>query len=235
MMAKIVIDSREHSDLTTKVTDLSQEMNIQTEKKWLEIGDYVFGDICIEAKSSFDFMQSIHNKRLWNQLDNMDRAYPNNYIVLHGSFDQGYREFVSYVKDPNWKTTNMRMMMKRKYLASIGRILLDLDCTLIECKDAKQAAERICLMCKMQPHERAVYSPSMIRKKKISTEDLRVDVLSTIKGVSQKKAKVLIERYGSIMELGETKPKEIATLDGFGMVLATRVHQTLNAEEKMVI
>tara|TARA_R100000458_G_C8188811_1_gene183239 strand:+ start:29 stop:733 length:705 start_codon:yes stop_codon:yes gene_type:complete len=233
MMAQMIIDSREHSDLTDKILLQAQEMNIQTEKKWLEIGDYVFGDICIEAKSSFDFMQSIHNKRLWNQLDNMDRAYPNNYLVLHGSFDQGFREFIGYTKGTN--TRNMRTMMKRKYLASIGRILLDLDCTLIECKDSRQAAERICLMCKMQPHERAVYSPSMIRKKKISTEDLRIDVLSTIKGVSEKKAKILIENYGSIMEIGETLPTEIAGLDGFGMVLAERVHSTLNSEEKMVI
>ena len=233
MMVKIIIDSREHSDLTEKILGQAKEMNIQTKKKWLEIGDYVFGDICIEAKSSFDFMQSIHNKRLWNQLDNMDRAYPNNYLVLHGSFDKGFREFVAYTKGS--QSRNMRTMMKRKYLASIGRILLDLDCTLIECKDARQAAERICLMCKMQPHDRAVYSPSIIRKKKISTEDLRIDVLSTIKGISVKKAKTLIEKYGSIMEIGETPPKEIAGLDGFGLVLATRINQTLNSEEKMVI
>ena len=125
-------------------------------------------------------MQSIHNKRLWNQLDNMDRAYPNNYLVLHGSFYQVFREFIGYTKGTN--TRNMRTMMKRKYLASIGRILLDLDCTLIECKDSRQAAERICLMCKMQPHERAVYSPSMIRKKKIRLRNYQKSMQKRLAG-----------------------------------------------------
>lgn len=234
MTAKMIIDSREHSDLTTKVLDKCLELNISTEKTWLEIGDYVFGDVCIEAKSSFDFLQSVTNKRLWNQLDNMDRAFPNNYLVLHGSFEAAFRQQCEYSKS-TITHAQRRTLLKRKYLGAIGRILLDFDCTLIESKDALQAAERICVMCKMQPHDRAIYTPSMIQKRKINTTDLRIDVLSTIKGVSAKKAKTLIDEYGSIMEIGEIKPSEIATLDGFGIVVATRIHDTLNSEEKMVI
>ena len=63
-MNKLVIDSRENSELTDAVISKAESMNIQYEKEWLEIGDYVFNDVCFEAKSSFDFLQSVLNKRL---------------------------------------------------------------------------------------------------------------------------------------------------------------------------
>ena len=54
-----------------------------TEKQWLEIGDYVYQDICFEAKSTVDFLQSVINKRLWNQVDNMDRHYEYSLSLIH--------------------------------------------------------------------------------------------------------------------------------------------------------
>ena len=87
----------------------------------------------------------------------------------------------------------------------------------------------------MQPHDREVYTPRIVKKRKISTTDLRIDVLTTIKGVSEKKAKALIDTFGSIMEIGEASSSELCALDGIGGVLAKRIHDTLNSEEKMEI
>ena len=54
------------------------------EKKWIEIGDYVYDDVCFEAKSSTDFLGSVLSKRLWTQLDNMDRHYKTNVVIIYG-------------------------------------------------------------------------------------------------------------------------------------------------------
>ena len=115
------------------------------------------------------------------------------------------------------------------------RQILDTDCSIIWVRDALTAAELIAVVCKMQPHDREVYVPRIVKQKKISTTDLRVDVLSTIKGVSDKKAKLLIKKFGSIMEIGEASPSELSKIDGIGNVLATRIVDTLNSEEKMQI
>ena len=45
----------------------------------------------------------------------------------------------------------------------------------------------------------------------------------------------MIDEFGSLMEIGETPPSEIAMLDGFGKVLAERVHGLMNSEDKQVI
>jgi Fanconi anemia group M protein len=231
---KLIIDSRENSELTERVIEKAQSLNVPFEKQWLEIGDYVFNDVCFEAKSSFDFIQSIVNKRLWNQLDNMDRAYVNNLVIVYGSFEDGFRKHLEHIKTSMNKTAQ-RVILRKKFFGSMGKIILDTDCSIIWVRDALIAAELIAVVCKMQPHDREVYIPRIVKQKKISTTDLRVDVLSTIKGVSDKKAKLLIKKFGSIMEIGEASPSELSEIDGIGNVLAKRIVDTLNSEEKMQI
>jgi len=231
---KLIIDSRENSELTERVIEKAQSLNVPFEKQWLEIGDYVFNDVCFEAKSSFDFIQSIVNKRLWNQLDNMDRAYVNNLVIVYGSFEDGFRKHLEHIKT-NMNKTAQRVILRKKFFGSMSKIILDTDCSIIWVRDALTAAELIAVVCKMQPHDREVYIPRIVKQKKISTTDLRVDVLSTIKGVSDKKAKLLIKKFGSIMEIGEATPSELSEIDGIGNVLAKRIVDTLNSEEKMQI
>lgn len=233
-MNRLVIDSREHSDLTKHVVEKAVGYNIKMKKEWLEVGDYIFNDVCFEAKSSFDFLQSVMNKRLWNQLDNMDRNFPNNLVIVYGSFDAAFRQNSKHNKsDINRQT--LRVMLKKKFYGAMGKIILDTDCSLLWFKDAQTAAEMICVVCKMQPHDRPVYTPRIIKQKKITTTDLRVDVLMTIKGISEKKAKTLLGEFGSIMEIGEAHTAEIEMLNGFGNVLANRIIDTLNSENKQVI
>ena len=47
----LIIDSREKegSKLVGLVESKAKSLNIPYEKKWIEIGDYVYGDLCFEA------------------------------------------------------------------------------------------------------------------------------------------------------------------------------------------
>ena len=85
----------------------------------------------------------------------------------------------------------------------------------------------------MQPITREVYTPRIV--KRITTTDLRVDVLTTIKGISLNKAKLMLDKFGSIMEIGEASISELCEIDGVGQTLAERVINTLNKETKMEI
>ena len=85
----------------------------------------------------------------------------------------------------------------------------------------------------MKPIKREVIKPEIF--KRISTDDLRVDTLITIKGVSTDKAKALIKKYGSIMEIGEQTEQELQELDGIGRTLARRILNVLHSEEKVKI
>ena len=53
---KLIIDSRESSNLYEYVESEAHRLVIMTEKQWLEVGDYAFDDVCFEAKSTIFFV-----------------------------------------------------------------------------------------------------------------------------------------------------------------------------------
>jgi ERCC4-type nuclease len=153
MVNKLIIDSRENSDLSNAVKRECIALNIMTEKQWIEVGDYVFSDVCFEAKSTID--------------------------------------------------------------------------------GPKKAAKLMTTICKMRPINRDVISPTLM--KRITTDDLRINMLATIKGISTTKAQILIDDFGSLMEIGEATVDELTKIDGIGITLAQRIIDTLNSEDKVTI
>mgnify|MGYP000017639910 CR=1 FL=1 len=82
----IIIDKRENNSLI-KANLIEQKAVIQEEI--LEIGDYLISDTIIERKTYKDFLASITDKRLFNQIKEMQK-YPNNFLIIEG-FDFSYK------------------------------------------------------------------------------------------------------------------------------------------------
>lgn len=230
----LIIDSREKkgSKLVDLVETKATSLSIPYEKKWIEVGDYVYDDVCFEAKSSIDFLGSVLSKRIWTQIDNMDRHYKTNVVIIYGTIKEAIDAVVenSYSKLP---VASRKIMFNNKFLGAIGRITLDTDVKAFWVPTEKEAALIITSICKMKPIDRDVIRPQVI--KRISTDDLRIDVLTSIKGISVKKAKALLKKFGSIAEIAHTPANEINSIDGIGPTIASRVLEVLNTENKVKI
>ena len=230
----LIIDSREKkgSKLVDLVETKATSLSIPYEKKWIEVGDYVYDDVCFEAKSSIDFLGSVLSKRIWTQIDNMDRHYKTNIVIIYGTIE----EAISAVTDNSYSKlpiASRKIMFNNKFLGAIGRITLDTDVKAFWVPTEREAALIITSVCKMKPIERDVIRPQVI--KRISTDDLRIDVLTSIKGISVKKAKALLKKFGSIAEIAHTPANEINSIDGIGPTIASRVLEVLNTENKVKI
>ena len=228
----LVIDSREKSKLAKLVMQKAKALSIKYEQRWIEIGDYVFDDVCFEAKSATDFLGSVLSKRMWTQLDNMDRHYKTNIVIIHGDMQEAIMNVIENA--PSKMPIGTRsIMLNNKFLGAIGRITLDTDIKPFWVQSEEEAALIITAICKMKPLTRETIEPQVF--KRITTDDLRLDLLSSVKGVSIKKAKLLIKQYGSIMEIGECSAFELQAIEGIGETLAKRIISTLNSEEKVKI
>lgn len=228
----LIVDSRENSRLSKLVMQKAKALRIPCEKRWIEIGDYVYDDVCFEAKSTTDFLGSVMTKRLWTQLDNMDRHYQTNVVILYGEMDEAIHNVIS--NSPSKMPIGTRtIMLNNKFLGAIGRIVLDTDIKPFWVQTEEEAALIITAVSKMKPITRETIAPQVF--KRLTTDDLRLDLLSSIKGVSIKKAKELIKLYGSIMEIGECSEYELQAIEGIGETLAKRIVSTLNSEEKVKI
>ena len=89
----------------------------------------------------------------------------------------------------------------------------------------------IITLSKMAPFDRKVIMPSIPRR--IATNDVRIDMLTAIKGVSQSKAKELLKLNGSIMEIGDSNKDELTIAKGIGNTVADRILTVLNSEKKV--
>ena len=230
-MKMLLIDSRENSDLAKLIITKANRMNIQNEKKWLEVGDYVIGDVCFEAKSAMDFLNSVISKRIWTQVDNMDRSYNKNFVVIYGSVEQalGAMKYIKSFNDANPEAK--KNMYRMQFKGAIGRLRLDYDIGVIWRDSVEDIADEIITLAKMAPVDRKVIMPSIPRR--IATNDVRIDMLTTIKGVSESKAKALLKEHGCIMEIGDSNLDELTIVKGIGSTVADRINNVLNSEKKV--
>ena len=229
---KLIIDSRENSTLGKLIERRANKMGIQTEKKWLEVGDYIIGTVCFEAKSAVDFMQSILNKRIWTQVDNMDKWYQKNFVVIYGSIEDALSN-MKYVTGFNQNTNpqQLRNTYKMRFKGAIGRLRLDYDIGIIWRENINDVVDEIITIAKMAPIERKMINPSIPTR--TATDDVRIDLLTTIKGVSETKAKDLLKQHGCIMEIGDCNINELTIIKGVGDTVANRINSVLNSQKKV--
>ena len=228
----LVIDSRENSVLSRLVEMYAKELAIKTNKEWIEVGDYVVGNVCFEAKSAVDFMQSVINKRIWTQVDNMDKWYNKNFVVIYGSIEDALSnmKYITNLND-NVNPQQLRNTYKLRFKGAIGRLRLDYDIDVIWRDNVLDVVDEIITIAKMAPIERKMINPSIPTR--IATDDVRVDMLTTIKGVSEKKAKDLLKEHGCIMEIGDSNLNELMVVKGIGSTVADRINNVLNSQKKV--
>ena len=222
----IVIDSREDSQLSRTLESFAERAKIKTEKKWLEIGDYIVGDCCIEAKSTADFLQSVRNKRIFNQLDNMDRTYNKNIILIYGTLEDA----VQYLERTNYNSTSWKNKLKKMFVGALTSIALHTDVKPIWVDNYRTAAHIILATTEHIDKDLIIHKEL---PKKIKTDDVRVDVLTEIQGVSVDKAKALLKTFGSIAEISMSSVEDITKHKGIGKVTANSILKALNSEEEV--
>tara|TARA_R110000751_G_scaffold4372_6_gene21437 strand:+ start:4905 stop:5591 length:687 start_codon:yes stop_codon:yes gene_type:complete len=227
----LMIDKREKSNLAELIIKRAKLMHIPYDYVWLEIGDYVLQtepSVCFEAKSIQDFLGSVRNNRLFNQIDNMQDAYDINTVLIHGHIEDavGYLDLIDS-NNIRWKNK-----LKGMVCGAIASINIHTNTRCLWVPSLDEAAHIVMASCSQ------VKKPLIIKKqlpKKTRSDDVRVDVLVGIDGVSAKKARELLSAHGSIDEVASCTIEEIIKIKGIGKVTAGNIIKTLTSEKKVKI
>lgn len=81
---RIIIDYREKNSL---VASYLVKLGFEIHFKELKVADYIIKGVAIERKTIFDFIQSMKNKRLINQLEEL-KQYKNKLLLIEGIEEQ---------------------------------------------------------------------------------------------------------------------------------------------------
>jgi DNA excision repair protein ERCC-4 len=85
----IIADIHEKNSLV--LSELKKSEQIRLEIKHLKIADYLLGEIAIERKTVSDLISSMINKRLIQQLNQMQK-YPQKLLIIEGDLNKVYKE-----------------------------------------------------------------------------------------------------------------------------------------------
>ncbi|MBD3255414.1 MAG: hypothetical protein GF383_09990 [Candidatus Lokiarchaeota archaeon] len=173
----IIIDHRE-----TKLKDiLDQNENILYESKQLDIADIVISeDIAIERKEGFDFVSSIMDNRLFEQLIRLKDTYETPILILEG------------LNDDVFENTGMRIS---SIYGALSYISYKLGISVIPTRNIEDTAivvERIAYREQVKDD-----APVLSRKapKKMSNEERRTFIIEGLVDIGPKKAETLIKNF----------------------------------------
>ncbi|MGB9674642.1 MAG: helicase-related protein, partial [Nanopusillaceae archaeon] len=176
----------------------------------LEYGDYIIGDYIIERKTVIDFINSILDGRLYNQLDKLKDKNP--IIILEGS-----DESIGLTTD-----------ISINYLRTlILKIMLEYRIPIIRTSDFLETASYLYLLAKNYKK-----FPKIPERSK-NFEDLdqvKLEILKTIPGIGENLALKLLERYKSLKNIFLAQKADLENI--VGEKRAERIKKVFEEEYK---
>jgi len=181
---KLLIDSREPKHIFYRL----KEKNIDCKITKLEVGDYIIGKTVIERKTITDFMNSIFNKRIWKQVYELSKHEEVNKILAI----IGYPSTIDYPI----------------LFGAISSIVTGFKINVILLPGEDQFISLLNALWRRVVSKREISRP-IYKLKAETTDDEKINMLSQIKGVSLKRAKVLLELGGSILGIPKLKDEQV--------------------------
>jgi len=182
---RIIIDIHEKNSL---ILANLMELGAETEIKSLEIGDYLVGDTIIERKTMQDFISSMLNKRVLEQLKNMIQ-YKNRLLLIEGK----------NIRDININPNAIKGM--------ILSISLNFKIPVISTENEEETANYLFLLAKQQAKQKTEISlHSRIPKTK---QEQKKYIIESFGGIGPATAEKLLKKFGTIKNIINSSKEEL--------------------------
>ena len=201
---RVVVDTREKNSLViAELCRLGAEIALEQ----LEIGDYLIAETIIERKTFQDFISSIFNKRLVEQLANMQK-YESRILILEG---KDFEELEDTKINPN---------AIRGMILSIS---LDFKTPIIFTQDAEDTARFLLVLAKRQLKGKTGFT--LHSRKPASKKEQKQYIIESFPNIGPKNAKKLLKKFKTIKniinapeeelerEIGKSKAEEFKLID----------------------
>jgi Fanconi anemia group M protein len=191
---KIIIDYREKNSL---VASHLFKIGFEIEFRELKIGDYIVKDTVIERKTVSDFISSMINKRLIKQIEEL-KQYKNKLLII-----EGISERELYTDSGEGINANA----VRGFLLSI---LLKHQIPILFSKNSEDTAKFINVLSKKKEKEINLNA----KKKTLNKKEQLQFIIEGFPGVGPKKAKKLLEKFGTIQNIILAPTEELEDILG---------------------
>ncbi len=208
---KVVVDSRE---LASNVVKELLRQGVLPKPEKLEVGDYIVSDrVCVERKRIDDFIESIIDKRIFEQASRLKKAYEKPIIIVEGS--KHSRNF-----NPN------------ALRGAIVSLIVDFGIPVIFSDGEEETASIIALLAKREQEEEKREIQIRGEKKIMSTREMQEFIVASLPYVNTVLARRLLERFKTVEKVFTASKEELLEVKGIGIKIADEIRKILTAEYK---
>ena len=211
----IFLDKRE----ATGLEEYFKQYDCEIQKKMLLVGDMIVSDrICIERKTTNDFISSIIDKRLFKQLTDLKENFEKPLIIIEGNTLYGRLH-------PN---------VIRGVLSAI---VFDFGIPILWTKDLADTAGLVYWIARKEQLELKREIPLRGKKKALSLKQEQEFLVHGLPNVSIKRSRDILNYFKTPEKVFKASEKELLKVKGVGKGIAKKIKKLLTikyTEEKKV-
>jgi len=203
----IFVDYRED-----KISSLLEKMGCKIARINLPVGDYVINDVGIERKSFEDFISSIIDRRIFEQVELLASAYKKSILIIEGF---GIIERIH----------------ENSFFATIAYLISRFNITILRSRNEEETAKIIYWIAKKEFEDKGK-AGYKIKEKKIKLLNIQERIVAAFPGISTVLSKRILKKFGSLHKFFNASEKELMEIDGIGEKLAKRIRKIIEEEYK---
>ena len=193
-----------------------EKAGVNLKLKNLEVGDYVVSDrICIERKTTSDFLDSLVNKKrnLLEQIERLNNEYEKPLLIIEGESLYGHR--------------NVHPNVVRAVMASIA---IDYSVPILQTRDEADTASLIYIIAKREqmPNTRAINPHG--KKPTASLKEQQEYFISALSNIGIITTRNLLRRFKTIERVVTATKEELMEVEHVGEKTAEHIREVLSTE-----
>jgi len=211
----IYADIREPSSIISFL-----EKNCTVKKKQLKSADYLLSkDVAVERKTTSDFIQSIIDKRIFQQLERM-KSFSSPILIIEGPHI----------------LSNDRNIHPNALRGAVASITVNFSVPIIWTRNEKETAEMLLMIAKREQEENGKSNSLRGKKKFLSKNQQQIFLISGLPKISNVTASRLLKHFKTPASIFAATEEELQKVEGIGNQMAKNIHSILHRKyEKSIL
>lgn len=191
-----------------EVIDNLERIGAMVNKKSLEIGDFVVSDrIVFERKTHSDFISSIIDGRLFDQVSNLKENFEKTILIIEGSSNRDINE--------------------NALRAALASVVVNNGVSILNTKNPQDTAKTIFWIAKKEQEENKSGIVFKVGKKPLDEGKLKEMIIAGLPGISRVISKRLLEHFGSVEKVFNASEEDLKKVNGIGDKLAKNIRRVV--------
>lgn len=207
---KIVVDTRESRKLKKALVELGCELVEES----ITSGDYVLSESCaVERKTIRDFMQSIYDGRLFEQVERLAKVYQKSVLIVEGEL-----QTLKYLSNP------------AVFWGALATVTANHEISVTFTRNLKDTAMFLRSLARQLQEEKGNQVITKHNPKFHTLSQRQLLTVQNLPNIGPTRAEKLLTKFGSLRKIFLASDNEIMSINGLGKKTVQEIRKLLDTE-----